>query len=124
MLGVSGESHDMRNLAELAAAGSKRAQLAIDIFAYRIKKYIGTYTAVLGTVDAIVFTGGIGENAVDIRSMICSDMQQIGIELDADANAATHGQGCISTEASRIKVYAIPTDEEFAIANDTYELVK
>ena len=124
MLGVSGESNDMRNLSELAAKGNKRAQLAIDIFAYRIKKYIGTYTAVLGTVDAIVFTGGIGENAVDIRSQICSDMQQIGIELDADANAATHGQGCISTEDSRVKVYAIPTDEEFAIANDTYELVK
>ncbi len=124
MLGVSGESNDMRNLAEMAANGNKRAQLAIDIFAYRIKKYIGTYTAVLGTVDAIVFTGGIGENAVDVRAQICSDMQQIGIELDAEANAATHGQGCISTEASRIKVYAIPTDEEFAIANDTYELVK
>ena len=122
LLGISGESNDMRNLSELAAKGDKKAQLAIDIFAYRVKKYIGTYTAVLGKVDAVVFTGGIGENAVDLRAQICSDQEQIGIEIDAEVNTATHGQGCVSTDASRVKVYVIPTDEEFAIAADTYEL--
>ncbi|MCK4998458.1 MAG: acetate kinase [Anaerohalosphaera sp.] len=124
LLGISGESNDMRNLSELAAKGDKKAQLAIDIFAYRVKKYIGTYTAVLGTLDAVVFTGGIGENAVELRAQICSDQKQIGIEIDADVNAKTRGLGCVSTEASRVKVYVIPTDEEFAIAADTYELTK
>ena len=125
LLGISGQSNDMRNLGELAAGGDKRAQLAIDIFAYRVKKYIGTYTAVLGTVDAVVFTGGIGENAVDLRAMICSDQPQIGIEIDADKNAATlRKEGDISTDSSRVKVFVIPTDEEAAIAKDTYELAK
>lgn len=125
LLGISGESNDMRNLSELADAGSKRAQLAIDIFAYRVKKYIGTYTAVLGMVDAVVFTGGIGENAVNLRAKICSDLPQIGIEIDPDKNAVTlRKEGDISTAASRVRVYVIPTDEEAAIAKDTYELAK
>ena len=123
LLGISGQSNDMRNLGELALGGDKRAQLAIDIFAYRVKKYIGAYTAVLGMVDAIVFTGGIGENAVDLRTMICSEQQQIGIEIDADKNAAiVRREGEISTDGSRVKVFVIPTDEEAAIAKDTYEL--
>jgi acetate kinase len=125
LLGISGQSNDMRNLSKLAAEGDKRAKLAIDIFAYRVKKYIGAYTAVLGTVDAIVFTGGIGENAVDLRAMICSDQPQIGIEINADKNAATLGkEAVISTDNSRIKVFVIPTDEEAAIAKDTYELAE
>jgi acetate kinase len=125
LLGISGESNDMRNLSELAVAGDKRAQLAIDIFAYRIKKYIGTYTAVLGTVDAIVFTGGIGENNPTLRAQICAEQGQIGIEIDADKNAAMcRKEGDVSTDSSRVKVFVIPTDEEFAIANDTYELTK
>ncbi|MHC4386074.1 MAG: acetate kinase [Planctomycetota bacterium] len=125
LLGISGQSNDMRNLTELAAGGDERAQLALDIFGYRVKKYIGTYTAVLGTVDAVVFTGGIGENAVDLRAMICSDQPQIGIEIDADKNAAASGkESQISTTSSRVKVFVIPTDEEAAIAKDTYELAK
>ncbi|MHC5213621.1 MAG: acetate/propionate family kinase [Planctomycetota bacterium] len=124
-LGISGQSNDMRNLREIAAAGDARAQLAIDIFAYRIKKYIGAYTAVLGTVDAIVFTGGIGENNPDLRAQICAEQVQIGIEIDPDKNAAAFGgESQISTHSSRVKAFVIATDEEVAIAKDTYELAK
>ena len=123
LLGVSGESNDMRNLTQAAAAGSQRAKLAIDIFCYRIKKYIGMYAAVLGTLDAVAFTGGIGENAAGVRQQICSGLGQVGIEIDADANSETCGaEGLISTENSPVKVFVIPTDEEGAIAKDTYEL--
>ncbi len=123
LLGISGESNDMRTLGESAAGGNRRAKLAVDIFCYRIKKYIGMYTAVLGTVDAVVFTGGIGENAVDVRKQICSDLEQIGIEFDEESNNATcRKEGLISTQNSRIKVFVIPTDEEAAIAKDTYQL--
>jgi len=123
LLGISGESNDMRTLGESAAGGNQRAQLAIDIFCYRIKKYIGMYTAVLGTVDAVVFTGGIGENAVDVRKQICTGLEQIGIEIDEEINNATcQKEGLISTQNSRVKVFVIPTDEEAAIAKDTYQL--
>ena len=125
LLGISGQSNDMRNLRELAAAGDQRANLAIDIFAYRIRKYIGTYTAVLGRVDAIVFTGGIGENNPDLRAQICAEQVQIGIEIDADKNAdASAEERPISTANSRVQVFVIATDEEAAIANDTFELTK
>ena len=123
LLGVSGQSNDLRTLLALADEGSERAKLAIDIFCYRIRKYIGAYTAVLGTVDAVVFTGGIGENAAAIRESVCSDMTQIGIKLDPARNAAARGQECdISAPDSRVKVFVIPTNEEAAIAKDTYEL--
>jgi acetate kinase len=132
LLGISGTSNDMRNLEELAqkdnarpepARFRARAKLAIDIFCYRITKYIGAYTAVLGTLDAVVFTGGIGENAVSVRQQICTSLTQIGIRLDPVANqAATSREADISDPESRIKVFVIPTNEEAAIANDTYEL--
>jgi len=125
LLGISGVSNDMRNLVELAEKGNDRAKLAIDIFCYRIKKYIGTYTAVLDTVDAVVFTGGIGENAIEARAQICKGLTQIGIELDADKNNATlRKEGQISTDNSKVKVFVIPTDEEAVIVSDTYELTK
>lgn len=123
LLGISGASNDVRNLIELAEEGHQRAKLAIDMFCYRIKKYIGAYAAVLGAVDAVVFTGGIGENAVNLRSQICSDMTQIGIELDQAVNKeakATETQ--ISADDSRIAVFVVPTNEQAAIASDTYEL--
>ena len=125
LLGISGKSNDMRNLQELADAGDERAQLAIDIFCYRIKKYIGAYTAVLDTLDAVVFTGGIGENACGVREKICEGLTQIGIEMDAERNAAIHGtESEINSPASRVKVFVIPTNEEAAIANDTFELAE
>ena len=123
LLGISGSSNDMRNLSALAARGDERAGLAIDIFCYRIKKYIGMYTAVLGRLDAVVFTGGIGENAVKVRARVCSGLEQIGIEIDEAKNDATLGkEGQINTGESKVGVFVIPTDEEAAIAKDTYEL--
>ncbi len=123
LLGISGISNDMRNLGERVAEGNERAKLAVDIFCYRITKYIGTYTAVLGRVDAVVFTGGIGENNPQLRAQICAGQSQIGIDIDAGRNEANESSDrLISTDASRVKVYVIPTDEEAAIAGDTYEL--
>jgi len=123
LLGISGLSNDVRNLEELAGEGSSRAKLAIDIFCYRIKKYIGAYAAVLDSVDALVFTGGIGENAVLLRQLICTGLGQIGVQLDEAANRAATGKEMqIQTEQSRVKVLVIPTNEQAAIAKDTYEL--
>ncbi len=123
LLGISGMSNDMRNLEELARKGHTRAKLAIDIFCYRVKKYIGAYSAVLDTVDAVVFTGGIGENSVLVRQQICTNLKQIGIELDSAANAGAKGREAdISTSDSKVRIFVVPTDEECAIAYDTYEL--
>ena len=125
LLGLSGVSNDMRNLLERAKEGDEAAQLAIDVFCYRIKKYIGSYTAVLGTVDAVVFAGGIGENAAAIRAGSCSDLAQIGIDIDPTRNeAAIRKEAEISSAQSRVKVFVIPTDEEVAIANDTFTLAQ
>ncbi len=123
LLGISGVSNDMRNLVKLAGEGNSRAQLAIDIFCYRIKKYIGVYCAVLDTVDAVVFTGGIGENAVLLRQQICAGLTQLGIQLDSEKNRTAGAKEAeISTRDSRVKVFVIPANEQVAIANDTYEL--
>ncbi|MFH1883483.1 MAG: acetate kinase [Planctomycetota bacterium] len=123
LLGLSGISNDMRNLEEFAKKGNARAKLAIDVFCYRIKKYIGAYAAVLDTVDAVVFTGGIGENAVFLREKICNAVTQIGVQLDYAANqTAIAKEAEINTKDSKVKVFVIPTNEQAAIANDTYEL--
>jgi len=123
LLGISGLSNDIRNLLELSAQGNKRATLAIDVFCYRIRKYIGAYAAVLEPLDAIAFTGGIGENAVRLREQICGGMSQLGVQLDQTANeAATGKEAPISAGASRVKVFVVPTNEQVAIAKDTYEL--
>ena len=125
LLGISGVSNDVRNLEEFAREGNARAKLAIDVFCYRIKKYIGAYAAVLDTVDAVVFTGGIGENAVSLREKICNAATQIGVQLDYAANkTAIAKEAQISTKDSKVKVFVIPTNEQAAIANDTYELAK
>ncbi|MBN1816821.1 MAG: acetate kinase [Sedimentisphaerales bacterium] len=125
LLGLSGQSNDMRNLTELAQAGDVRAQLAIDIFCYRIRKYIGAYTAVLDTLDALIFTGGIGENAPLVRQAVCRDLTQIGIVLDPAKNEAKPCKNLpLNTDNSRVKVYVIPTNEEVAIAQDTYQLLE
>jgi len=125
LLGISGVSNDVRNLQELADAGNERAKLAIDIFCYRIKKYIGAYAAVLDTVDALVFTGGIGEHAASLREQICTGLTRIGIVIDPEANlGATATEAEISAENSQVTVLVIPTNEQAAIARDTYELTK
>lgn len=123
VLGVSGCSNDMRTLVDEAARGHERAQLAIDMFCYRIKKYIGAYYAALGHLDAIVFTGGIGENAAVVREKICEGLDELGIKLDPQRNStASHEARRIDAEGGRVAVLVIPTDEEGVIAADTYQL--
>ncbi|MCF7975997.1 MAG: acetate kinase [Phycisphaerae bacterium] len=124
LLGISGKSNDMRNLGKLAAQGDTRAQLAIDIFCYRVRKYIGTYAAVLDGVHAVVFTGGIGENSPEVRAKICGGLTSLGIDVDAGRNRGMIGsEGNVSTDTSRAAVLVIPTNEEQAIAKDTYAIV-
>lgn len=123
LLGISGTSNDMRTLVEEAQENNDRAALAIDVFCYRIKMYIGAYAAALGRVDAIVFTGGIGENATYVREKICRGLDAIGVILDPLRNKQTVGEeGEISDAGSRVKLLVIPTNEERAIAGDTYEV--
>jgi acetate kinase len=121
VLGISGVSNDFRTLEEEAAKGDKRATLALEVFCYRLKKYIGSYIAAMNGADAIVFTGGIGENSETVREMVVKDMEFLGIELDAEANhGKKRGEGAeISKPASRIKILVIPTNEELVIARDT-----
>jgi acetate kinase len=123
LLGLSGLSNDIRNLLELTQRGNERAGLAIDVFCYRIRKYIGSYAAVLEPLDAIVFTGGIGENATSLREQICRGMTQLGVHFDGQANQrAADREAEISVPGSPVKVFVIPTNEQLAIAKDTYEL--
>lgn len=123
--GISGVGSDFRDLDEAAKAGNSRAALARAHFAYRVKSYIGAYMAVLGGLDAIVFTAGIGENDCAIREQILTDLEGIGVEFDAKKNAGIRGSEAeISTPDSRVKVFVIPTNEELAICRDTARLAK
>lgn len=124
MKGLCGES-DMRKVTGLFVNGDDNARLALDMFAYRVKKYIGSYAAVLDGVDCLVMTGGIGENSNEMREKILENMDYLGIVLDKKANDETHGKlRLISTPESKVKVYVIPTNEELVIARDTYSFVK
>ena len=124
LIGISGQSNDMRTLYESASQDDARSQLAIDMFCYRIKKYVGAYLAVLGRVDAVVFTGGIGENAVDVRAKVCQGLDQLGITIDPERNHACVGkEAAITTPASRVAALVIPTDEEGEIATETYQIL-
>jgi acetate kinase len=126
LLGISGLTSDMRELlAEEREENDRRAKLAIDIFCYRARKYIGAYLAAMNGTDAIVFTGGIGENSPEVRARICDGLQWIGIELDEERNRLHTGgrEGLISDERSRPAVYVIPTDEELLIARDTVRCI-
>ena len=122
LLGISGSTSDMRELIHVQK-DDKRAELAIRLFCYRARKYIGSYLAALGGADAIVFTGGIGEHNADVRKRICEGLDWFGIKLDESRNAAAGEQQVISSEDSRVAVYVIPTDEELMIAKDTARLV-
>jgi acetate kinase len=126
LLGISGLTHDMRELlAEARENADRRASLAMEIYCYRVRKYIGSYLAAMGGADAIVFTGGVGENAAEIRAQICAGLEWMGLALDADANASrVNGrEGPIATGDSRLGAWVIPTDEELMIARDTARLV-
>ncbi len=125
LLGISGLTNDMRELqAELKEHDDRRVRLAIDIFCYRARKYIGAYLASMGGADAVVFTGGIGENSPEIRAQICEGMEWAGVKLDAAKNQETVArEGKISTDDSTLLAYAIPTDEELLIARDTVRVI-
>lgn len=125
LLGISGVSSDMREVEAAADGGNDRAKLAISMFVYRVRKYIGAYIAAMNGIDAIVFTGGIGENNQPIREAVCLGLSGLGVDLDLEQNKKIRGvEGTISTPSSKIKVIVIPTDEEYMIASDTLDLVK
>ena len=125
VMGVSGVSSDMRDIEAAIAEGNERAKLALDMFEYRLLKYIGAYTAALNGVDVLVFTGGIGENQMQTRDYICRGLEYLGVKYDAELNGKTRGEEIeISTPDSKVRVVVIPTDEELTIASDTVALVK
>src|SRR5215212_3427527 len=127
LMGISGLTNDMRELLdESHESGDRRARLAVEIFCYRVRKYVGAYLAALGGADALVFTGGIGENSSEVRARVCEGLAWMGVELDAALNEQTvaRREGLISREGSRLAVYVIPTDEELLIARDTVRVVR
>ncbi len=123
LLGISGESSDMREIEQAMEEGHKRAKLAFDVFTYRIKKYIGAYAAAMGGLDAIVFTGGIGENSPLVRKTVCDGLEFLGVKLDEAKNEKSQGEALLSTDDSQVKVLRIPTNEELVIALDTERIV-
>ena len=123
-LGVSGVSSDNRDVCTAADAGDKRAILTLDMLQYQIKKYIGSYTAAMNGVDAVLFTGGIGENSVEVREAVCKDMSFFGIEIDTELNKTVRGKlAKISTPNSKVEVWVVPTNEELLIARDTLAVI-
>lgn len=124
VLGISGLSSDFRDLEDAAQNGNERAQLALDVFANRVKKYIGAYTAIMCDVDALIFTAGIGENSTYIREKICEGLECIGIMLDKERNQVRGKESIISKSLISTAILVIPTNEELMIARDTLELVK
>jgi len=127
LLGLSGLTNDMRELlAEAHENNDRRARLAIEIFCYRARKYIGGFLAAMGGAEAVIFTGGIGENAGEVRAKICDGLEWAGLELDEERNAQHYGgrEGVISRDDARLAAYVIPTDEELLIARDTVRCMR
>ncbi|QTL98797.1 acetate/propionate family kinase [Iocasia frigidifontis] len=124
VLGISSISNDFRDLSEAAKSGNKRAELALEIFCRRVKKYIGSYAALMGGIDVIIFTAGIGENAINVREKILSNMDYFGIELSSEKNNLRGQEAEISAANSRVKVYVIPTNEELVIAREAKKIIK
>ena len=124
VLGITGISSDMREIESAAAEGNKRAQLALNMYNYRIKKYIGAYAAAMGGVDIIVWTAGVGENQTGTRLEACSGLEFLGVKIDAEANKVRGEEAIISTPDSKVTVCVIPTDEELMIAKDTMNLLQ
>ena len=123
VMGIFGESSDMRDLENAVAAGNPRAILAEKMYFYRIKKYVGAYAAALGGVDIIVFTGGVGENQCNCRSEVCEGLGFMGVKVDLEKNKVRGEEAVISTDDSKVKVVVIPTDEELMIASDTMAIL-
>lgn len=123
VLGISGISSDFRDIEEEAEKGNPRAQLALDIYVYRIKKYIGAYYAILGGLDALVFTAGIGERSPIVRRMVCTGLEHLGIKIDLQVNEVKGEERKISTPDSKIQVWVVPTNEELMIARETLRII-
>ena len=124
VLGITGISSDMRDIEEAAKNGNERAQLALRMYNYRIKKYIGSYAAAMGGVDVIVWTAGVGENQISTRMEACSGLEFLGVKMDEEANNCRGEEKLISAPDSKVQVWVVPTDEEIVIARDTMELVQ
>ena len=124
VLGISGVSSDFRDIEDAAHKGNERAQLALDIFALKVKSYIGAYLAELNGADAIVFTAGVGENGIDLRAAICKGLEGLGIVMDYEKNKVRGKETELSSKDSKVKIFLIPTNEELVIARDTLEIVK
>lgn len=125
VLGITGISSDMREIDDAIAAGNERAKLALDMYNYRIKKYVGAYAAAMGGCDIIVFTAGVGENQSEMREAVCENMEYMGVKIDKDKNKGIRGvEAVISAPDSKVTVCVIPTDEELMIATDTMNLLK
>lgn len=124
VLGISGVSSDFRDIENAAAEGNERAQLALEAFDQRVAQYIASYASVMGGVDAVIFTAGLGENSIDNREAICKNLGFMGIELDTEKNKVRGKDTIVNTDASKVKVMVVPTNEELMIARDTLELVK
>ncbi len=124
LLGLSGLSGDVRDLEQAAAAGNSRAKLALDVFVGSVRQYLGAYLVELGGADALVFTGGIGENGAAIRAAVCHGLEELGIVLDAAANAAARGEAAIHSPATRTQVWVIPTNEELVVARQAWQLLQ
>lgn len=124
LLGISGISVDIRDIEESCKSNNYRAKLALEVFTYNIKKYVGSYAAIMGGLDALVFTGGIGENSATVRRKACKDMEFWGIDLDAQKNWCQGKECIISKDESRVKVVVIPTNEELIVARETFKLMK
>jgi acetate kinase len=119
LAGISGGSGDLRDLSKAAAAGDQRSQLALDVFTRAIRHYVGAFMLSLGGIDAITFSGGIGENSAEIRSAVLKDLAAFGVQLDEDRNRAIQGEGAISTDDSPVKVLVVPANEEMIVARET-----
>ena len=124
VLAISGVSSDFRDIEEQANAGNADCELALEKFAYEVRKYIGSYAAVLGGLDCLVFTAGVGENSATMRARICKNLEYLGIQIDAEKNKIRGCENLISTADSKVQVWVIPTNEELMIAQDTAALVK
>ncbi len=123
LLGLSGVSNDLRDIENAAEAGNERAKLAIHVYAADIKRYVGQYLAVLNGADAIVFTGGIGENSSIVRNLVCDNMSYAGIELDQTRNETLKGEVLLSSDRSKVQIWTVPTNEEIVVARQTVDVV-
>jgi acetate kinase len=122
LAGISGDSGDLRDLSDAAAAGDKRARLALDVYVRAIRHYLGALMLELGGIDVITFSGGIGENAAEIRSAVLKDLSGFGVELEEERNRAIKGEGVISTDGSTVKVLVVPANEEMIVARETVKV--